>query len=248
MARLFNNNTANYMSRSGVNFGLNGLTECSLAVWVKLTAATADNQRFTDKQYSTATAGCPFRMQYLQGTGELAASVNNGAGQSPDWTCSWTPGFGTWTRALFTYKRNAITSADGLLYLNGVAQTISTFTANGYAAGFTIAEDSNNYFLGLRVLTNLLPLNGALDWSCIWNRQLTAQEALLDYTNPRNVTNGLISRVRLGGTDPDDAFGGSMTMNGTLLDVSGNVPIRAAMPSPYATRVRPRPFAPGLAR
>lgn len=237
MARNFDNNVANYMSRSGVNLGLNGLTECSLGVWVRITAGTLDNQRFVDKQFSTGTSGCPFRIQYVQASGELAASVNNGAGQSPDWACSWTPGFGAWTRVLFTYKRSAITSADALLYLNGVSQTISTFSANGYAAGFTIAEDSNNLFYGLRVLTNLLPLNGALDWVCIWNRQLTAQEALLDYTNPRNVTSGLVSRVRLGGTDADEAYGGTMTVNGTLRDVSGDLPLRGIEKStPYDSR------------
>lgn len=225
MSRVFDNNVSNYMSRSSVNFGLNGLTECSIGLWVKLTASTADNQRFVDKKHSVSTSGCPFRLQYVEATGEVTASVNNGAGQSPDWACTWTPGYGVWGRMLFTFKRNAITTADGILYLNGIAQSTSTFTANGYAAGFTIAEDSNDLFYGLRVVTNLLPLYGSLAWVCIWNRQLTAQEALIDYTNPRNVKSGLLSIVELSPDTDQGAIGGSMTVNGTL-QAGGNPPLK----------------------
>lgn len=221
MGRTFDNNTANYMSRASVNLGLNGLTECSVAAWVNITAATADNQRIVDKQFSTGTAGCPLRMQYTQATGELSASVNNGAGQSPDWSCTWTPGFGVWTRVLFAYKRNAITSADGSLYFNGASQTISTFAANGYAAGFTLAEDSNNLFYGLRVITNLLPLNASLSWVCIWNRKLTPHEVYQDFQHPLNVTSGLIHRVQLSPDTDGSGSGNNMTVTGTLAAIQG---------------------------
>lgn len=221
MGRTFNNNTANYMSRASANFGLNGLTECSIAAWVNIAAATVDNQRVADKQFSTGTSGCPFRMQYTHATGEVSISVNNGAGQSPDWSCSWTPGFGVWTRVLFAYKRNAISVADGAVYLNGASCPISTFSANGYAAGFTIAEDSNNYFLGLRVITNLLPLNGSLGWLCVWNRQLTAQEAALDFQHPLNVTSGLVHRVQLNPDTDSSGNGNDMSVIGTIGTLRG---------------------------
>lgn len=247
MARLFDNNAANYMSRGSVNLGLNGATECSLGVWLNLTS-TATSQRIIDKQLDATNPGCPFRIAYTTGTNVLSFLVNNlAAVKSAQWDIT-APSTGVWTRVLFAWKRNALTSADGVTYYNGVAQSVTTFTPATYDATFALQEATNNYYVGIRPITLANPLNAALDWVCVWNRQLTAQEALLDYTNPRNVTNGLISRVRLGDTDPDEAYGGNMTVTGTLRDVTGNVPIRAAMPMPYATRVRPKPFAPGLAR
>lgn len=70
-------------------------------------------------------------------------------------------------------------------------------------------------------MTNLLPLYGSLAWVCVWNRQLTAQEALLDYINPRNVKSGLVSIVELSPDVDQGSLGGSMTVNGTLASVGG---------------------------
>lgn len=245
MARLFDNNASNYMSRSSVNLGLNGATECSVAYWIKLTAVdAAGEQRILFKQISDGWNTITTRV--LTNTTQLIFGVESQAlGMYPTWTMSSGIGTGAWVRALFTWKRNAITSADGVVYINGVAVSTS-FVANGYAAGFTPEESSNNLLYGIRPVTLSFPLNGALAWVCIWNRQLTAQEALIDYTNPRNVKSGLLSIVELAPDVDQGALGGSMAVNGTLQEVGGPPIFSAAQP--MRTKLRPRPFAPGLGR
>ena len=226
MARLFDNNAANYMSRAACNLGLNGLTECSFACWINITATVANEQAPLMKQIGTGSEWGTVNIYVNSGTSVILLSVQNRTlGQWPAWATNAGIDTGAWARVLFAWKRNAINATDGIVYINGQAVS-TTFTANGYAVGFTMEEDSNTLFYG-QATPMTRQLNAALDWVCVWNRQLTAQEVLLDYTNPRNVTNGLVSRVRLGGTDADEAYGGNMTVNGTLRDVSGNVPIRA---------------------
>jgi hypothetical protein len=220
MARTFDNNTANYMSRASVNLGLNGLTECSYAYWVKFTASTGVNQRLLDRE-SGGSGGTPFRSQMIDISSTIACSVaNSGGTQTPDWEAA-KPANGVWTRVLFTFKRNAITSADGIIYYNGVSQTITTFTAGGYAAGFTLGESAGNFFYGLRVITNALPLNAAFSWVCVWNRQLTPQEAYNDFLHPLHVTSGLVHRVQIAPDTDGSGNGNDMTVNGTLVASQG---------------------------
>lgn len=245
MARLFDNNAANYMSRSSVNLGLNGATECSIAFWINVTAVdTTLEQRIAFKQIADGWNTISTRIGV--NTTQLIFGVESQSlGQYPTWQLSAGIGTGVWTRMLWTWKRNAITSADAVAYVNG-QPVATTFVANGYAAGFVMEEASNNLMYGIRPVTLTSPLNAALDWVCIWNRQLTAQEALLDYTNPRNVTNGLLSIVECDPNRDQGVLGGSMTINGTL-NIVGGPPITSAV-GPMRTKLRARPFAPGIAR
>ena len=229
MARLFDNNAANYMSRSSVNLGLNGATACSFGYWIKITNInTTLQQRILAKEINGKESQNSIWSVIVANATTIQFQVQNSVGiLFPDWTLNSGIGTGTWHRLLFAWQRTASAiSTDASVYLDGVAVS-TTFTANGYSNTFTIEEDTSNLYYGIRAISLTQPLDAALDWVCVWNRQLTAQEVLLDYTNPRNVTNGLVSRVRLGGTDADEAYGGNMAVNGTLRDVSGNVPIRA---------------------
>jgi hypothetical protein len=123
---MFNGDAANYMSRASIDFGLNGLTECSYAISLNLSGSTGSTQRLLSKQFGAR--GC--RDAILS--------------QAPDWIVNL-PAYETWTRVLFTFKRNAIDQTDGIVYFNGVSQTIVSFVAAGYASNFTVLEESNNF-------------------------------------------------------------------------------------------------------
>ena len=147
--------------------------------------------------------------------GGIAYGLNNTAlSQAPDWIVNL-PAYETWTRVLFTFKRNAIDQTDGIVYFNGVSQTIVSFVAAGYASNFTVLEESNNFYLGIRAVTLVNPVLGRMGWFTVWNRQLSAGEAASDAASPLAVTSGLVSRVHLC-PDTDDVLGGSMTVNGSL--------------------------------
>jgi hypothetical protein len=122
----------------------------------------------------------------------------------------------------------------------------TTFAANGYIGTFTLGEESAAYDIGIREGT-IEPYEGSLDWVTVWNRQLTAQEALLDFANPLNVQNGLRSAVSLNGSNRDQgAIGGVMTVNGTLVEVDG-APFDLQR-NVFTKNLRPSIFAPGVGR
>lgn len=217
MARTFNGNSANFMSRASVNLGLNGASAYSHAVWVRRAAVTATTTIPMVKRYG---AGSNSYVMTLTGASfdQVFCAPNDAVlGQNPQWLTTTSVPLGVWTRVLFTFQRNAATSADGIVYFNGVAQG-TTFTANGYAGTFTISEDTNLYYIGIAEDGAFGPVNGDLAWATVWNRALTAQEALLDLVNPWAVRNGVIHRVGIGpGLDNDDSgFGNHMTVTGTL--------------------------------
>jgi hypothetical protein len=222
MARQLNLNAANYLSHDNVNLGMNGATEGSWAMWLKTDAAAAAVRLiFTKRQRNTPTDDGTLGFYADASLTKVKAFMESGDfAQQPVWD-SPALTVGVWTRVLFTFKRNLITTADGLFYFNGVLQTTDSFQANGYAAGFTMGENTNSLLIGVgESLTN--PWSGSLDWLSIWNRQLTAQEARLDFVNPRNVRSGLLSSIRLGGVDQDQgAIGGNMTVNGSCPEVDG---------------------------
>lgn len=249
MGRLFNNTAANYMSRGSVNLGLNGATACSFGYWIKITAVNAAaEQRVLSKEINGLDGWNSIWSAIITNTTTLAFEVqSNTAGDYPDWTINTGIGTGVWTRALFAWERTAgAASTDASVYINGVA-VATTHTVNGYTNTFTVQENSSNLYYGIRPLTLTRPLDAALAWVCVWNRKLTAQEALIDYTNPRNVTSGLLSRVPIGGSDVDEVLGGAMTVTGTLRDVTGGEPIQGYQ-APFVSSKRPKPFAPGIAR
>ena len=215
MARLFDHNVANYMSRSSVNLGLNGLTECSVAYWLKLTAVDATlNQRIVQKQIADGWSSFQASLETNSSRPRFSFE-NQTSGDYPTWIADAGIGTGVWARVLCTWKRNAITVADGLIYVNGVSVALTLDAGSVYTAGTTIEETSNNLYYGIRPVTLTSPLDGALAWVNVWNRQLTAAEALADYASPGAVTSGLVSRVQVN-PDTDAILGGSMAVTGTL--------------------------------
>lgn len=201
------------MKRASCNLGLNGLTEFSFAIWVKIFGDTGTTQRLMAKEVLAAGAAAPSRLNWDPGEMTIGAQ-NQTAVQTPDWVFN-TPGFNSATRILFTFKRNAITSADGIMYYNGVVQPLMRFTANGYTGAFTLQEDSNNLYYGIRQNTLINPVNGIMAWPTWWNRQLTPAEVATDYADPLAVTSGRVSCVQFC-PDDDLSLGGSMVVNGSL--------------------------------
>jgi hypothetical protein len=225
VGRIFNNNTANYMSRASVNLGLNGLTECSFAYWLKVTALDAAlEQRIIQKQIADGWSSITSRLE-INTTRTTFGVENQTLADFPTWFLTTGIGLGVWARVLFTWKRNAINSTDGLIYINGVSQAL-TFLANNYAAGTVIEETSNNLYYGIRPVTLTSPLNAALAWVTVWNRQLTSAEAVTDAADPLGILSGRVSQVELC-PDTELVFGGSMTVNGTVPCTDG----------PFGTRI-----------
>lgn len=218
MARVFDSNVANYMSRGSVNLGLNGLTAYSLAFWVKPTNTPGADEGLVVKESSGGWWTIFSQMTVAAPAGRITFAVENDSlVEFPQWTTSAALAVGVWTRVLFTLQVSAGGASDGIIYVNG--QAVSTTFAGTYTASFTLDELSNTLFYGQFSGAN--PLDAALAWVCIWNRQLTAQEALLDYSNPRNVKSGLLSIVELSPDVDQGSIGGSMTVNGTLAPTGG---------------------------
>lgn len=217
MSRAFTGNSANFMSRASVNFGLNGLTAYSMAVWMRRAVVTATTTIPMVKRYGAGANSYVMTMTGASFDQAFCAPNDAALAQNPQWLTTTSVPLNVWTRVMFTFQRNAITSADGLIYFNGASQP-TTFTANGYSGAFTISEDTNLYYIGIAEDGSFGPFNGELAWATLWNRALTAQEVLLDLANPWAVSNGVIHRVGLGpGLDNDDSgFGNHMTVTGTL--------------------------------
>lgn len=214
MGRILNFNVANYLVHDSVNLGLNGLTECSVAAWVKQTAGHATFQGIcTKQQQSTPTNEGTAGLIVINAGSNVQGFIENAAfTQTPFWQTTTSLSVGVWTRILFTWKRNAITVADGKIYFNGVSQALA-LTANGYAADFALGENTNRLLYGiLEGLNN--PADAAVEWITYWNRQLTPEEAVADFQNPRNILRGRVSCVEIC-PDEDLELGGSMTVVGS---------------------------------
>lgn len=228
MARIFDSNAANYMSRASVNFGLNGATAFSIAAWVKLTAVNPSVGQVLASKNSASGVTWYFVIKPASST--ITVGMQSVAlGQIPEWTTTSGIGTGVWTRALFAFQRSAGTSADAVLYLNGVAASTS-FAAGGYTSAFTIEENSNTLMYGQDLGGGGL-LDAALAWMTIWSRQLTAADALKDYANPGAVRSGLVHSVMIGAGNDNDLSGNALDMS-----VTGTL---ATVTDPAAGKVRP---------
>lgn len=196
MARYFDNNAVHYCSRSSTNYGLNGLTEFSLAFWINPVATTTPGGIVTVKEGSVLGAGT-FASYFASGNLKLAGDLNNSdLSQNPVWTLSSALTAGTWVRFLFTWKRVNNDSTDGKIYINGSSQTV-TFSAGGYTSAFVLKESSNNLWIGVEEVGHAQPPNAKVAWFTVWNRQLTSGEASTDYSDPRSVTSGMKQCVEL---------------------------------------------------
>lgn len=223
MARVFDNNVANYMSRTATDLGLNGLTEISLAFWISLPSQPAAVDYIF---YKLTNAVGPWQTIFANITAATTRIYfeigNESLGQFPSWRLTANLPLVAWARVLFTWKRNAINSTDGIIYVNGISTALG-HTANGYTASFTLVENSNNLYYGIKHdLT--LALNGTLAWVTVWNRQLTPLEAIQDAADPRNVPSGMVHQVELCSDSDVTSFGNHMSIVGALACVDG--PIR----------------------
>lgn len=218
MGRTFDNNAANYMSRGSVNLGLEGATACSFGFWINITATVGTHeQRIVQKEINGLDSWSSIYSSVITSTSTIKCSVQrNTTTNYPEWATNAGIGTGTWTRVLFAWERTAgAASTDASIYVNGV-EVATTHKANGYTNTFTIQENSSNLYYGIRPITLTQPLNASLAWGCVWNRKLTAQEAVQDYDYPGAVTSGLIHCVKIKPDKDRTASGFDMTVTGTL--------------------------------
>lgn len=228
--RIFPNSISNYLSRSSVNFGLNGKTTFSMAAWFWVNGL--QQQNIIVKRLGAGTDDT-FGM-YLNATNALNCVVQNVTlGQNPNWNSDLTSvvlGVRSWIRALFTLSVSAGTVADGKIYINGASVPVGL---NGtYTSAFTMEEDSNNYVIGLSEDLGSAPMNGQIAWANAWDRKLTDPEAAQDYQRPNSVLSGLVTGCELNPDTDYSNLGGSMTLTGTL-NPSPDGPV-------YAFNTRPR--------
>jgi len=159
-----------YMLKQSANLGLNGKTEFTVSFWIN----------------SNDTSGRIIQKQISDGWSTFYASIDSGIisvspqnqslGQYPTWAT--TLAISGWKKVTFTFKKNLANSSDGLIYIGG-DQVTTTFTSNGYSSNFSMQEDSNNLYLGVRPVSLTYNLLGLLQDIKIFGRQLTQSEVVL---------------------------------------------------------------------
>ena len=222
MGRLFTNSVSDYLGRASTNLGLNGLTEMSVAFWMRMDSQVGGDKTLIDKEFTGGISGVPFRVIFIDSGNFLRVQlINNTLVQTPLWEVGFAQFASFWNRYLFTWKRNAITIADGILYVNGQVASGLSFAASGYSGAFTLEEDTNNLYYGIRAGSLTLPMHGAMESVNIWNRQLTAAEAYQDYLRPNAVIPGLVSGVHLDQLSDYSSGGGTLSITGAVPIVTG---------------------------
>jgi hypothetical protein len=234
MARLFDHNNANYLDRTSVNLGLNGLTEMSCAAWLKVTAVDAAiNLRLVSKEIAAVGQQTFDVFLGIDSSNVVVRLENNDLVETPLWASTTGCGLGIWTRVLWTWKRNTIDVNDLLLYYNAVSQP-KTFSGT-YTSSFVLKENSESLVYGNSAALDR-PLDGALEWVTVWNRQLTPVEVEADYLNQKAVPSGMISQVQLC-PDAERIFGGAMTIHGTVACVA-SAPLSRRQIQPIRTQLQ----------
>lgn len=162
--------TDDYASRGSVDFGLNGGTECSVSFYIKTSATTG---RIVQKQL--ISDGYNTIMFRMGGSGLVVCSVNNETlDQYPEWT-NTVPFDSNFHLVTFTYKKNAIDSTDGIIYIDRSVAT-NSYSANNYASNFVIQETSNNLMVGVRPVSLTQYLAGEIKDLRVYNKMLSAGE------------------------------------------------------------------------
>jgi hypothetical protein len=100
--------------------------------------------------------------------------------QYPSWTTQKTIGelgiLGQWAHIAFVWKKNAIDSTDGKIYVNKTA-VATTYAPNGYSSAFTVGYGSYPLYFGRKVTAwSSNYFLGKLDEVRIWSSALTATQ------------------------------------------------------------------------
>jgi len=244
MARRFDNSVSNYLNRSSVNLSLNGGTAFSLAYWINITSGEITG-RIIHKEINAQDGWNSFQSQIV-GANVINFEVSNQSlNQAPDWKNSSALAAG-WNHIVFAWQRSAgAVQGDCVMYVNGVSVT-TTFAAFGYTNAFTIQEDSSNLLIGIRPITITDPLDAKLEEVQIYNKQLSSGEVTNLYSFG-TVASGIIGQWNITGNEnlesDSSGSGNHLSITGTLLKTTGHQG-KTLVPG----RLRPRAFAPGLAR
>jgi hypothetical protein len=158
-----------YIGRTSTNLGFNGKAEISISLWIN----------------TSQTSGRIIQKAVSDGWNTFAVMLSSGKiyctpqsielNQYPEWITSSTVSTGEWKHIMFTFKKNAINSTDGKIYVDNVEQTCA-YTANRYSSNFTMYETSNSLLFGVRPYSMSDYLNGKLDNVRIYDRMITASE------------------------------------------------------------------------
>lgn len=209
-------------------------------------------ERFYSDSYATN-----YRKWWYQGTvgdREMAVEMDSGYGtptglvfvakwstQPGVWSCD-APATGSWASFIITYDWGS-TSNDPIIYLGGASATVTERLApigtkdnNGTALNIGSEAASSNFF------------DGRAAEPFIYNRIITPTEAQRigrDNMSPRTIPEGLVFYSTLNG--------GAGDIIGRALEVETNTSNIAHPPVNYLRRsfginMRPRVFAPGIAR
>lgn len=237
-------------------------TQMTYAFWAYRTGAGGgDLARVFDKDGTAATGA---RLLYYASSGSIYG-----------FTVSWTTTEGTWTipqnatgawaQFVITYDGSSTTN-NPVIYLNGVSQTVTTTST---PVGSLDTTGVGQYTIGNRS-DSIRGWNGRLAEFAYWSRILTAGEigALAKGFAPSLFPSGLLLYYPIDGRNSPErnlGMGGGYagTVTGTAYQVHPDIispglwtPLRSiyrASPSFHAginggVGLRPRAFAPGLAR
>ncbi len=140
------------LSFDGVNDNVRVLDDVSLHVqeltieaWVKIGTG---RQIIVKKLLDTSWGSYILR---IDDTNKLEFTVQRKINQTnaitPVWKTVNTLTSNVWYHLMATFKKQNYDSTDGKIYINGTEQT-TTFTANGYASGFTIEYSPGTLYIG----------------------------------------------------------------------------------------------------
>jgi len=170
-------------------------TELTVEAWVYFPSNSSGLQLLIRKWIDSEGGW----MSYVLGKAEdnkIYGGVSNQAlSQFPGWTTTQTiTALGiedTWVHVAFTWKKNAITAADGQIFVNGSSVT-TTFQPADYSAAFTIGYGNYSLFFARKADTlsfSTSYFKGALDEIRISNIARTS----FDLTAPPSLDNNTVA-------------------------------------------------------
>lgn len=219
---------------------------------IQTALVTQSNQRtYSIWTYRTGAGGGSLGRIIHKGTSGSTMNFNNGEATSTyDYSQSFSGGSGTWTiprpgangwHHLVIVHDSGSAANDPLIYLNAVSQTV-TETA---APSGTRTDTAEPYNVGNRGNDNTRAWQGYLAEFAVWDRLLSAGEVLALFNGNRAIQSpvSLVSYIPLVGARVVDFISGTPTLTGTT-----EAPDPPIYRIPPFNELRPRPFAPGIAR
>lgn len=165
-----------YVKRDNCNLGLNGSTEFSIVAWMKFLHWGKYEWLFLKPH---AAGWNTFNVKLLDLNQIWLSLENDTLSAYPQWNTTAAVPLNQWFQFGFAWKRNLITGADGVMYVNG-SPIASTFTAYSYSSSFVMKETSNTLTIG-RLPATAWVLDGLMGENRIFTAQKLDADMLADY-------------------------------------------------------------------